>query len=91
MLHRLLYGQAAGGGAAAIVAVKPAGDGIAGKPQYAAAVAMYLIDEGIVHQVKLIGEFLRATFEAQLFEQGGGQRCKAGDVGKERRATGAVG
>ncbi len=89
--HGGLHGQGAGHGAPAVVAVQPAGDGVAGETHDAATVAVQFGDERFVDGVDLVEDFFRAALHAQLLGQRGCQRGEAGDVGEEDGPGHAVG
>ncbi len=89
--HGLLHGQRAGHAPAAVVALQPAGDRVAGEAHNAAAVAVQLGDDRLVNGVDLVKDFFGPALDAQLLGQRRCQRGKAGDIGKENAALGAVG
>ena len=70
---------------------EPAGDGVPGEAQHAAAVALDFADQGVIHGVDQAGQLFDAAPRAVLLDQRLGQGGKAGDIGKQRRAAGAVG
>jgi hypothetical protein len=39
-------------------------------------------DDSLINRIDLVEEFFRAALNAQFLGKRGGQRCKAGDVGK---------
>jgi len=90
LLHGFLHGQATGRRTQSAVAVEPAGDSVAAERDHATAIVVHLDDQRIKDAVELPGQFVGTTPRPELAQQGLGQRRKARDVGKQRRATHAV-
>lgn len=89
--HRLLHREGAGDRAVAGVAVEPAGDGVAGEVDDAAAVGVDVADEGVVDAVEVAGEFLDAAAGAEFAGEGFGEGGEPGDIGEQGGAAGAGG
>ena len=89
--HRVLHRQRGRGRPQAVVAIEPAGDGIAGEVDDVATVAIELLDDGVEDAAQVGGEFLCAPLRAELVRERIGQWREARDVGEQGRAADPVG
>ena len=64
--HGRLHRQGGSGGAAAIVAVQPAGDRVTAEADHAATIPVQFSDQRVVDPIQVIGEFFGAPSGAQL-------------------------
>jgi hypothetical protein len=78
-------------GGGAVRFVEPAGDGVAGEADHAAALAGDGRGERDIDRIDLLSEGLDAGAAPQYVGKRLGQRREAGDVGEQRSAAGAVG
>ena len=80
--HHVLHRQAAGDGPSPVVSVQPAGDGVAGKADHRAAVAIQLDDQRIENGVEKDQHLFGAALRAELLSQCSGERRKARNIGE---------